>query len=45
MRGKLRFFDQSHALGNMRVLPSLLHLVSVMADSTGLSAGIDWKET
>lgn len=45
MRDKLRLFDQSYALGNMRVLPSLLQLVSVKADSTGLSAAIDWKET
>lgn len=41
MRDKLRLFDQSYALGSMRVLPSLLQLVSVKADSTGLSAGID----
>lgn len=45
VRGKLRLFDQSYALGNVRALPSLLQLVSVKADSTGLSAGIDWKET
>lgn len=45
VRGKLRLFDQRCALGNMRALPSLLQLVSVKADSTALSAGIDWKET
>lgn len=45
VRGKPRLADQSSALGNMRELPSQLHLVSAKADSFGLTAGIDWKET
>lgn len=45
VRGKPRLADQSYALGNVRVLPCLLHLVSAKVDSFGFSAGIDEKET